>query len=100
MARSFEEEGWFEIPDFPPYEMDQDGNVRNGSTMRILKGSVVWPSGYKQVTLRRDGQNHGTYIHLLTASMFKPKPPGKHRLVHLNANRYDNRVENLEWKPI
>lgn len=95
-----DETEWRDVPEFPLYEISSAGLIRNRRTLRTLKGGVVQPSGYILVTLRRDNINHNVYPHILACTVFHTKPSAKATVIHKNANRYDNRPENLKWKSI
>ena len=55
-------------------------------------------NGYKQVTLRRPGgeQQH-LYVHRLVAKTFLERPEGCDVINHLDADKTNNNIENLEW---
>lgn len=63
---------------------------------KILKGSKT-PRGYPQITLCSQGKRVTYYIHRLVASAFIPNPESKKQVNHINANKLDNNVINLEW---
>lgn len=55
-------------------------------------------NGYKRVNLCFNGLNKSLYIHQIVAMSFLGHIPDKFKLVinHINFNKSDNRVENLE----
>jgi hypothetical protein len=53
--------------------------------------------GYKQVFLMRNGKRHVRLLHRLVAEAFIPNPEGKPEVNHIDLDKGNNRVENLEW---
>lgn len=54
-------------------------------------------NGYRYVTISINAKQCNKYIHRLVAEAFIPNP-NKYNLVnHLDGNKANNRVENLEW---
>ncbi len=79
-----------------------NGYVKNVVTGRILKfgftgGGKTVEKRYKSVVLCK-GKDHKRFlIHRLIAMHFIPNPNNKEQVNHINANKHDNRIENLEW---
>ena len=82
------------IKEFNNYSVSNIGNVRNDKTGRILK-VYAKPNGYQQVQLGR--KNNPVYVHRLVAMAFIENIDNKPQVNHINGNKSDNRVENLEW---
>ena len=84
---------WKPIPGAEGYEVSNLGNVKNVNKTTYLALSS-W-SGYYKVRL---GSRGGDYlVHRLVAQAFIPNPDNKPQVNHINGNKKDNRVENLEW---
>lgn len=87
---------WKDIKDFPNYEVNTDGLVRNKKRQRILKPSLNG-FGYYQVGLYHGGKRKKLRINRLVALAFIPNPLGKPYVNHINGRTTDNDVSNLEW---
>lgn len=67
---------------------------------RTYKGKILKPydsEGYWNVDLIVSGKRTRAGIHRLMAKAFIPNPDNLPLVNHINENRKDNRVENLEW---
>lgn len=54
-------------------------------------------SGYLIVPLTKDGKEIKFLVHRIVAEAFIPNPENKPQINHINGNKTDNQVENLEW---
>lgn len=102
-------ETWKDIPGFEGhYQASTLGQVRsidrtvlrNGKPMK-LKGKVLKPSptekGYLYVNLSIESKPKPHKVHRLVALTFLPNPDDKPAINHVNNDRIDNSVQNLEW---
>lgn len=53
--------------------------------------------GYRKASLYKDGKGHEKRIHRLVAETFIPKVKGKNTVNHIDGNKLNNSVDNLEW---
>lgn len=65
----------------------------------IIMKSRPAKNGYPLILLRESdgGRRRGHSVHRLVAEAFIPNPDNLPQVNHINENRADNRVENLEW---
>lgn len=65
---------------------------------KMLKQFPNKKTGYMQVTLiDKNGKHYLKYVHRLMAEHFIPNPNNLPEVNHINENKQDNRVENLEY---
>lgn len=86
---------WKQIPN-SVYSISNTGKVRNNKTTRILK-PIKDKDGYSLVGLVTTLGNKQFKIHRLVAQAFIPNPDNKPQVNHINGDKSDNRVINLEW---
>lgn len=84
---------WKKIDGFENYSVSNKGRVRNDVSGRVLKTSSV--RGYQLVMLCPGRKM--TRVHRLVAQAFIPNPDNLPQVNHINEDKTDNRVENLEY---
>ena len=110
MNYSIDKEIWKEIEGYEGlYEVSNFGNVRSldrlveytgkrSGTLSKMKGKPLKPygdgRGYLKVKL---GRTRSVSVHRLVAEAFIPKVKGKDIINHIDNNRINNIVSNLEW---
>lgn len=93
-----EDEKWLPVIGWErSYEVSNYGNVRNKNG--ILMGKWLNEHGYPLVRLTNlsNKQRKLYRVHRLVAEAFLPNPDKKPNVNHINCNREDNRVANLQW---
>ena len=75
-------------------------NNKHGG-VRVVKETILHPTdnghGYKIIGLRKDGHRKNFYIHRLVATAFIPNPTQAKYINHIDYNRENNKINNLEW---
>lgn len=88
---------WKEVKGYEGYyEISSNGIVRNIKTGRRLKPDLH-KEGYDRVTLSKDGVSKHLFNHRLVAISFLPNEENHPVVNHIDGNRQNNAVENLEW---
>lgn len=96
------EEIWKDIKDYEGlYEVSNLGRVRSlnynkTGEIRLLKVQKH-SDGYLQVGLRKDGKQKLYTVHRLVCEAFIPNPDGLPCVNHIDEDKTNNHVWNLEW---
>jgi DNA-directed RNA polymerase II subunit RPB2 len=86
---------WKILSNYDNYSISNTGDVKNNTTNRILKYYIR--NGYKSVTLSKSNCKKTFNIHTLVAEHFLKKPNNTYVVNHINEDKLDNCVENLEY---
>lgn len=84
------------IPGYENYEIYDTGKVYNTNTKQFLKGSVG-ENGYKYYRLSKNNSKKMFYGHRLVAEAFIENPDNLPVVNHIDGNKLNNNVDNLEW---
>jgi hypothetical protein len=91
-------ENFKQIPGFENYGISPAGEVKNLKTGKILK-NVINQRGYYKVDICNNKKYKTFKIHQLVAMMYlNHTPDGTQKIVvdHINNDKLDNRVQNLQ----
>lgn len=95
------QEQWKPIEEFGNYEVSNFGNVRSlnyGNTDKIKKiKPLMDTNGYLKVNLYKNKKLYRKLIHRLVATAFIPNLDNKPQVNHIDGNKQNNAVSNLEW---
>jgi hypothetical protein len=78
------------------YKISNLGRVKSLLSNKILTNNLG-SAGYYQVSLYKDDKGKSTTIHRLISIHFIDNPLNKPCVNHIDSNRKNNNIENLEW---
>ena len=85
------------IPNFPNYSVNRNGEVFSNYTKKILSERKC-SGGYPRVCLySKFAKRKDIRVHRIVAELFLPNPDNLPVVNHINGDKTDNRVDNLEW---
>lgn len=98
-------EEWKSIPNTVGYYISNYGRCKIVKSKKHPKGIIKNPGdfcvdadGYERYTYRDiNGKSKFRPVHRLVAELFLPKIDGKNIINHIDSNRKNNKVTNLEW---
>lgn len=77
------------------YMVSKSGKVYSKKLKKLLRQDVC--SGYNRVCLYNSEGAKKTLVHRLVAITFIPNPKNKKEVNHIDGNKINNSVGNLEW---
>lgn len=86
-----------QIKDFPNYEVSENGDVQNIKTGKLLKSHLT-KQGVLAISLRKDNILSLNLIHRLVAITYIENPFNLEFVIHIDNNKTNNNVNNLQWK--
>lgn len=99
---SLEEEKWLPVVGYEDlYMVSNYGRIysipNDNKVGGILKHHVDNKSGYHFIILSKNHKKFNTSVHRLVAIAFIPNPDNKPTVNHIDGNKDNNNVDNLEW---
>lgn len=100
------EEPWRAIPGYEGlYEVSSKGRIRrvhppnhhHKEMLYVVLEPVINHMGYYRITLSKDNVRINYSIHRLVALAFIENPECKPFINHIDGNKVNNSIENLEW---
>jgi len=90
-------ENWKQIPNWPMYEVSDNGRVRRGQKVLTPNWTGSVGKQYLSVSLTYQGRRRCARVHQLVAEAFiGAKPAGLHT-AHLDGDRQNNSLPNLAY---
>ena len=86
---------WTIIREYPNYLINKKGEIYSKYRKKLLKPQNA--GAYLKIRLRNDKKIKYCYLHRLLAETFIPNPKNKQFINHINGNKLDNSLQNLEW---
>ena len=77
------------------YEVSDNGKVRNRKTKNEIVQTYI--NGYKRVNLWKENKYKSRRVHRLVAEAFIDNPLNKRTVNHIDGDKTNNNVDNLEW---
>lgn len=87
---------WKTIKNYPNYLISDNGEVFNQRTKQMMKQHKD-KDGYLVLNLSHNGIKKAHKVHRLVAQTYIPNPSNLDTVNHINHNKEDNTVDNLEW---
>ena len=100
---------WKKVPNTSIYYANEKGQIKSidhkhnaGRGYYIRKGRILKPTlnshGYLCVGITYEGEEQKTVpVHRVIAQTFIPNPENKPQINHIDGNKQNNSVNNLEW---
>ena len=89
---------WKDIENFEGrYQISKFGNVKSLNERKCILTPSINRKGYKRVNLWDGCKSYPKSVHRLVAIAFIPNPNNLPQVNHIDENKLNNNVDNLEW---
>lgn len=100
---------WKTYPDYPFLQANQFGEIKTvdryvsvrGGGKRLIRGRILKQSydhnGYMKVSFKVKGKTINISVHQIVATCFIPNPKNLPEVNHIDSDKTNNAVSNLEW---
>ncbi|CAB4131422.1 HNH nuclease [uncultured Caudovirales phage] len=87
---------WVKVAGWEDYSVSKNGEVYSHRRNKLM---VIWKkeNEYPRVTLSNKGYEKSYCVHRLVLMAFVPNPLNKESINHIDGNKHNNNVNNLEW---
>lgn len=95
-----DQEQWADIDEFPGYAVSSFGRVMHIRSRQIKKPTPN-QQGIPSVIFYKDKTRYRRSVSILVATYFLPRPEriSFDTPINLDGDRFNNHVDNLEWRP-
>lgn len=102
MIVSLEKEVWMPIKGYEGlYEVSNHGRIRSLPKRGFYKTALLKQRdngfGYKICILTKNNKRRTFMVHRIVAEAFLPNTKNKKQVNHIDGNKYNNNLDNLEW---
>lgn len=92
------QESWIKVVGFNNYRISNFGRIFNEKEKRELHPVPNKKRrGYFYISLQQDGRRENMLLSRLVAKHFLRNPNNLPQVNHINGNKSNNRIDNLEW---
>lgn len=89
---------WLQCPNYPSYEVSDEGLVRRGKTGHVLAFNIKKGNHpYRRVNLSENGVAKLVFVHRLVLEAFAGPCPEGCQTLHADDDPSNNRLDNLSW---
>ena len=85
------------VPDFPEYCVGSDGSIFSSKRGKEIELKPSTSGGYAKVQLANGGTKANWQVHRLVAELFIPNKKNLEIVNHIDGDKLNNDVSNLEW---
>ena len=98
-TQSLADEIWADIEGYEgEYQISTYGRIKSFKNGReIIMRPLPTRNGYLNILLCKDGRHKNFSVHVLVGRAFIPNPDGKPELNHVDGEKFNCHVSNLEW---